>query len=194
MENYKLKIYIAEDEPLVLMGFQAMVEDFGYEVIGTASDGLTARDEILALKPDLIMTDINMPGMDGISLIEEVNAQMQVPAIILTGYRSDTYVERAIEAGVYGYLQKPVDEYELKSAIKILYKKYKDIVSAQKGQELAERKLKERKVIERAKGLLMERFGLSDEQAMKAMQRKCGNENKKLFVIAQEILKSGEMF
>ena len=105
MEKERLRIFIAEDEPIVQAGFQAMAEEIGHEIVGTAFDGESAVADILKSKPDLVLMDINLPGIDGITAIEKVNEKMEIPAVIITGYRSQNFVERAVEAGVYGYLQ-----------------------------------------------------------------------------------------
>lgn len=188
----KLRIFIAEDEPIVLTGFQMMIDEIGHEVVGTASDGMSAINEILEKKPDMMIMDINMPDIDGISVIEKVNESIEIPAVVITGYRSQNYVDRAVQAGVYGYLQKPVDAYQLESTIRVAYTQFQKAIEAKMGRENAERLLKERKVIERAKGLLMDQFGLSEAQAMKALQKKSADTNKKIYVVAKEILGRGE--
>lgn len=192
MKNEKLRIFIAEDEAIVLAGFLAMIEEFGYEVVGTAMDGEEAIPLILELKPDLILTDVNLPKVDGITVIETVNQQVEIPAIVVTGYRSQTYMDRAVKGNIYGYLQKPLDEYELRSAIRIAYMQFEKKREATEGKEAAERMLRDRKVIERAKGLLMDQFGLTEQQAMKALQKRSADKNKKLIVVAKEILSMGE--
>ena len=194
MEEKKLRIFIAEDEPLNLIGFQDMVEECGHEVVGTATDGVSAVKAILELKPDLILIDINMPEMDGITVIETVNKKVEIPAVVITGYRSDKYVERAVKAGVYGYLQKPLDEYEVRSALRIAYTQFQKSQAARREKTEAQNRLKERKIVERAKEIMMDRFGLSGDQAMKALQKKSADSNRKLYQVAEEILKLGEKF
>lgn len=194
MENEHLRIFIVEDEPVILMGFKAMAEECGYDVIGSAMDGKSALNESIRLKPDIILMDINIPEMDGIMTAEQINKVMEVPIIIITGYKNDQYVERAVNVGVYGYLQKPIDEYGLKSAVLIAVQKFNKVREEKKGREDAEQKLKERKVIECAKGILMDQFGLTEAQAMKALQKKSANLNKKLYLIAEEIVKANQIY
>lgn len=192
MEEKGLRIFIAEDEPIVLMGFRAMVSECGHTVVGTAADGQAAIDGVLETKPDVVIMDINMPVVDGITAVEKINETLPVPAIVVTGYRSENYVERASSAEVYGYLQKPVDEYELRSALKIAARQFRKKQQAEEERQEAVRKLEERKVIERAKGVLMDKLGLSEQQAMKALQKKSADSNKKLYDAAREILEVGE--
>lgn len=189
--NKELRILIAEDEPLVLMGFEEMISDAGYGVADAVSDGETAVSRALELQPDLIIMDINMPGVDGLTAAERIKEKADIPIIIVTGYRSEKFIDRASDAYVSAYLQKPVDEYELKSAIKLALAQMDKFRAVSQERDEAERKLSERKVIERAKGFMMDTFGLSEAQAMKALQKKSANENKKLYEVAKDIIEAG---
>ncbi|MBR0397811.1 MAG: response regulator [Eubacterium sp.] len=190
-KNRELRILIAEDEPLVLMGFEEMISDAGYIVADAVSDGETAVSRALELQPDLIVMDINMPGVDGLTAAERIKEKADIPIIIVTGYRSEKFIDRASGAYVSAYLQKPVDEYELKSAIKLALAQMDKFRAVSQERDEAERKLSERKVIERAKGFMMDTFGLSEAQAMKALQKKSANENKKLYEVAKDIIEAG---
>ena len=190
-KNNKVRILIAEDEPLVLMGFEEMISDAGYDVADAVSDGETAVSRALELQPDLIIMDINMPGVDGLTAAERIKEKADIPIIIVTGYRSEKFIDRASGAYVSAYLQKPVDEYELKSAIKLALAQMDKFRAVSQERDEAERKLSERKVIERAKGFMMDTFGLSEAQAMKALQKKSANENKKLYEVAKDIIEAG---
>ena len=189
--NKELRILIAEDEPLVLMGFEEMISDAGYGVADAVSDGETAVSRALELQPDLIIMDINMPGVDGLTAAERIKEKADIPIIIVTGYRSEKFIDRASDAYVSAYLQKPVDEYELKSAIKLALAQMDKFRAVSQERDEAERKLSERKVIERAKGFMMDTFGLSEAQAMKALQKKSANENKQLYEVAKDIIEAG---
>lgn len=187
-----MRVFIADDEPLVLLGFQKMVSACGHEVAGTAATGPEALEEILRLAPDVMMMDINLPGMDGISVIERIQETLHIPAIVITGYQDPAVTARVSATGVFGYLQKPVGKYEIESALSIAVARYKEQRDAELERDKALTRLSERKLIERAKGLLMDQFGIGDEQAMRFLQRKSRNENRRLALVAQEILsKSG---
>lgn len=188
-----LRVFIAEDEPIVLLGFKKMVVASGHTVVGTAIDGAAAVDQVLKLKPDVILMDINLPGMDGISAIEKIHQTLNVPAIVITGFRDETIVERAGAAGVFGYLQKPVDEYEIRSVLQIAVERHKDYTKVEKERDQAVTRLDERKLVERAKGILMEDFGLSEAEAMRALQKKSKDANKKMAAVAAEIIKKSEL-
>ncbi|MCQ5129589.1 response regulator [Butyricicoccus faecihominis] len=188
-----MRVFIAEDEPLVRLGFQKMVANIGHEVVGTAGNGKLAIERILELRPDIVMMDVNLPEIDGITAIETVQKVFQIPAVVITGYRDSKVTERVSAAGVFGYLQKPVDEYEIESALSIAYARYAEQRAAISERDQAINRLSERKVIERAKGLLMDQFGIGDEDAMRFLQRKSRNENRKLVLVAQDILRREEL-
>ncbi|MBR5471641.1 MAG: response regulator [Oscillibacter sp.] len=188
-----LRVFIAEDEPIVLLGFKKMVAASGHTVVGTAADGTVAVEQVLQLKPDVILMDINLPGMDGISAIEKIHQTLNVPAVVITGFRDETIAKRAGAAGVFGYLQKPVDEYEIRSVLQIAVERHKDYTKVEKERDQAVTRLDERKLVERAKGILMEDFGLSEPEAMRALQKKSKDTNKKLAAIAVEIIKKSEL-
>ena len=214
MDKQGYHIFIAEDEPIVLMGFEALVRICGHTVAGTASDGAKALERIRELKPDIMILDIDMPEVDGLSVAETIYQELKIPGIIVTGYRSSEYAERAGKSGVYAYLQKPVDEFEMRSAINIAMnqhalqmqtdrarmraetaarKEKRARIQAETEKEQAEQKLRDRVVIERAKGLLMDQFGLGDEQAMKALQKKSADTNTKLAEVARQMLQAADL-
>lgn len=188
-----MRVFIADDEPLILLGFQKMVTACGHEVTGTAGTGPEALDAILRLAPDVIMMDINLPGMDGISVIERIQETLHIPAIVITGYHDPAITGRVSAAGVFGYLQKPVDQCEIESALSIAVARYREQRDAEQERDRALTQLSERKLIERAKGLLMEQFEISEERAMRFLQRKSRNENRKLSLVAQEILAKSDL-
>lgn len=188
-----MRVFIADDEPLVLLGFQKMVTACGHEVIGTAATGTAALEAILQLVPDIIMMDINLPEMDGLSVIEAIQKTLNIPAVVITGYRDREITERVAAAGVFGYLQKPVDAYEIESALSIAAARHQEQMAAEAARDHALTKLSERKLIERAKGLLMDQFGISDEQAIRFLQKKSRNENRKLVQVAKDILEKSDL-
>lgn len=184
----KLRVLIAEDEPSVLLGFQAMVSACGAQVIGTAMDGFETVEKALDLRPDVIMLDINMPGMDGLSALEKINETVSIPAVVITGYRDHNLAERAEKITVYGYLHKPVDEKEIQNVLQIVSSRFHEKQLLVQERDSAINALKQRKLVERAKAVLIQEFGLSEPDAMKALQTKAKNENKKLYEVAQRIL------
>ncbi len=181
-----LKIFIAEDDALILEDFTITLEEMGHIVVGTASNGESALNGIQNLRPDLILIDINMPKKDGITVMEEINQTESIPAIIITGYCSQELLDRASNLSVYGYLLKPIDAKQMQAAVEIAIKRAKDV-------SVAKEALENRKYIERAKGILMDQFGLSESDAMKRLQKKSRDANKKLAVIAKEIIEAAQL-
>ncbi|MDY3619061.1 ANTAR domain-containing response regulator [Agathobaculum sp.] len=188
-----MRVFIADDEPLVLLGFQRMVTAIGHEVVGTAANGREAIEKILDLQPDIVLMDVNLPETDGLTAIETVQKLFQIPAIVITGFQDPGIAERIAAAGIFGFLQKPVGEYEIRSALSIAAARHAEQKAAVEQRDQAITKLSERKLVERAKGLLMDQFGIGDEDAMKFLQRKSRNENKKLVSVAQDLLRKSDL-
>lgn len=188
-----LRIFIAEDEGVILGNFKMRVEKMGHQVVGIAMDGLEAKKKILELKPELILMDINIPTQDGLSVLEEINRLNPTPSIIITGYYSEELIERTKKAGVFGYLIKPVDEKQLEAAINIAQMRYSDMKKQTKKTEEVSKALAERKKIERAKGILMDRFMLKEAEAMKRLQKMSKDHNIKLSLVADRIIESEKL-
>lgn len=188
MEAKKLKVFIAEDEAVILTSFKLMVKEMGYSIAGSAANGKDALEKIQRTQPDLILMDINLPERDGLSVLEEVNQNRVIPSIIVSGEFSETLVDRANEAGVFGYLLKPIDEKQLEVTIKVALRRFEEFREMSDKHENLSLALKERKLVERAKGILMDRFGVKESEAMKQLQKKSRDKNKKLAVIAREII------
>lgn len=188
METKKLKVFIAEDEAVILTSFKLMVKEMGYSIAGSAANGKDALEKIQETEPDLILMDINLPEKDGLSVLEEVNRNKVIPSIIVSGEFSGGLVDRANEVGVFGYLLKPIDEKQLEVTIKVALRRFEEFKEMSDKHENLNMALKERKLVERAKGILMDRFGVKESEAMKQMQKKSRDKNKKLAVIAREII------
>lgn len=188
MEAKKLKVFIAEDEAVILTSFKLMVKEMGYSIAGSAANGKDALEKIQRTQPDLILMDINLPERDGLSVLEEVNQNRVIPSIIVSGEFSEVLVDRANEAGVFGYLLKPIDEKQLEVTIKVALRRFEEFREMSDKHENLSLALKERKLVERAKGILMDRFGVKESEAMKQLQKKSRDKNKKLAVIAREII------
>lgn len=188
-----LKILIAEDEYLCLMGLVANLKQLGHEIIGEASDGEEIVDMALEKKPDLIITDINMPILDGIEAIKKINEQMFIPSIVVSGYHDKELIERATKQGVFNYLIKPIDIQDLKVAIEVVASKFEEFKRIKSELDDTQNALERRKYIEKAKGILMYRFNLREADAMKRLQKMSRDRNKKMVDIANEIIKASEI-
>ena len=187
-KSSRIKIYIAEDESIILMNFKMILQQLGYEVVGSAVNGEKALKDILELKPDLLLLDINMPRLDGISLFESVSKAYDAACIFITGHFSEAFVEKAKKAVALGYLIKPVDEKQLKASIEVAVARFDERCILRDETEKLRADLSDRKYIERAKGILMDSFGLKEGEAMARLQKLSRDKNKKLAVIARELI------
>lgn len=189
-----LRVLLAEDEFLVLMGLKSNVEQLGYHVVGEATNGESAVQLALEKKPDLVIMDINMPNLDGIEAIKKINETLFIPSIIVSGYYDEDLIKRATEEGVLYYLVKPIDIKDLQIAINISISRFKEFQSLQDELQDTKKALEARKYIERAKGILMDRNNFKEPEAMKRMQKMSRDQNKKLVMVAKEIIQADSIF
>jgi two-component system, response regulator PdtaR len=189
-----LRILIAEDEYLVLLGLKTNVEKLGHSVIGIANDGEKAVEIAFEQKPDLVIMDINMPNLDGIEAIKKINEKLYIPSIIVSGYHDEELIKRATEEGVLYYLLKPIDIKDLKIAINISLAKFEEFKKLQFELKNTKTALEARKYIEKAKGILMDRLNLKEAEAMKRLQKMSRDKNKKLDVVAKELIDADSLF
>lgn len=188
-----LKILVAEDEYLCLIGLVNNLKELGHEIVGTAANGEEVVKMALDKKPDLIITDINMPILDGVEAIKKVNEQVSIPSIIVSGYYDMESIERATKQGIFNYLIKPVYVHDLKVAIEVSMSKFEEFKKIRNKLQSTERALEGRKYIEKAKGIIMDRFRLSEAESMKKLQKMSKDNNKKMIDIAKEIINANNI-
>ncbi|HLI57706.1 MAG TPA: response regulator [Actinomycetota bacterium] len=165
------RIVIAEDEAIIRMDLKEMLEEEGYEVVGEAADGDDAMRLAEELKPDLVILDIVMPKTDGLTAAEHIVEQELAAVLVLTAFSHRDKVARATRAGVMAYLVKPFDKGDLVPAIEVAVQRWNEArILANESKNLTER-LETRKLVERAKGVLRDRHGLSEEDAFRLIQR-----------------------
>jgi response regulator NasT len=165
------RIVIAEDEAIIRMDLREMLEEEGYEVVGEAADGNEVMRLAEQLRPDLVILDIVMPETDGLTAAEHIVEQELAAVLILTAFSHRDKVARATRAGVMAYLVKPFDKADLVPAIEVAVQRWNEArVLANESKNLTER-LETRKLVERAKGVLRDRHGLSEEDAFRLIQR-----------------------
>jgi two-component system, response regulator PdtaR len=188
-----LRVLIADDESLRLMSLREQLEKLGHRVIAEASDGRSAADLARELKPDLAILDIKMPELDGIAAAEIMMNDRPLPIILLTAYSEKDLAERAASAHVSAYLMKPVSESDLLPAIALATSRFAEFQSLHKEVDDLKEALETRKLVERAKGILMRRLDLTEEEAFRRLQRRSQNENRKLGEIAEAIITADGM-
>lgn len=190
----KLKVLIAEDEFVIRETLKLYIEELGHQVIAEASDGAVAVEYALKHKPDLIIMDINMPQLDGIEAIKKINQDTLIPTVIISAYHEDKLIKRANDEGVLYYLLKPVDIHELKIAINISMRNFHEFQNIQEELQDTKKALEARKYIEKAKGILMDHLKISEAEAMKRLQTMSRSKNKKIIVVAKEIINAKDFF
>ena len=184
-------IYVVEDNAIERGGFIAMLNDFGYKVCGSASNGETAIAQIQEMedKPDIIIMDINLPHMDGLSTAREISKICDSPVVIVTGYKNDS---AELPENVFGYIQKPVASHQLNACIKIAFDRCQESRAIRSELQTKTRELQERKLIEQAKGIIIRMNGCSEREAMSSLQKKARNTNRKLVDVARAIIESSK--
>jgi len=186
------RILVAEDEPIARMDLREMLENLGYSVVGEAGDGVAAVNLARALKPDLVLMDIKMPEQDGISAAQTLSQERVVPVLLLTAYSDREFVDRAVDAGVMGYLVKPFAEAQLKPAIEVALERWRETRQIQQDLSQTQDMLETRKLVERAKGVLMDSQGLKEAEAFRRIQRLSMNSRKSMREVAEAILLAHE--
>jgi len=187
---------IAEDEALIRLDLKEMLEEPGegsYIVIGEASDGDTAVQLAADLKPDLVIMDIKMPVLDGISAAEQITEQRLAPVVILTAFSQRDLVQRASSAGAMAYLVKPFTKAELIPAIEIAVSRFAELVALQSEIGDLRERLAMRKLLDRAKGLLQATRGMSEPEAFRWIQKTSMDRRMTMRALAQEILDSNPL-
>lgn len=184
----RLRILIADDEAIRVMTLRTQLRALGFEVVAEATNGREAVELAERHHPDLAILDIKMPELDGIAAAREITVRGPIPVILLTAYSEPELVERATEAGVFAYLVKPVSEEDLLPTILLARARFEEFRLLQKEVADLREALEARKVIERAKGILMKRLGISEAEAFRRMQVQSQKENKKLVEIARAIV------
>lgn len=185
----KYRIVIADDEALICMDLREMLEEAGYEVVGIGSDGVEALDLVKEKKPDLVILDVKMPRLDGIQAARMIAHDNLAPVVLLTAFGDEDMIEKAKKSMVFGYVMKPVEEKTLFPAIQIAvsqYRQKKDMVDRVKNME---RELAARKIVDRAKGLLMDYYHITEEDAYRRMQQTSMKRGITIADVAQKVVK-----
>lgn len=187
------RIIIAEDDTLIRMDLKEELQRQGYLVVGDVGDGESAVNLTRELRPDLVVMDIRMPQMDGIAAAEALTREDLAPVVLLTAFSDQELIERAQEAGVVHYVTKPWKQSDLKPAIEIALNRFQEYRTLQGKVKDLEDRLATRKVVERAKGLLMQKQGLTEQEAFRRIQKLSMNNRKSMREVAEAILLTNEI-
>jgi two-component system, response regulator PdtaR len=187
-----VRVLIAEDETIIRLDLRAMLEQAGYEVCGEARDGEEAVELARALEPDLAIMDVKMPQLDGIEAARRILEERPLPIVIVSAYGQEELVSRAVEAGVFGYLVKPFREQDLLPAIHTARARHDELQALREEAESLADALAARKAIERAKGLLMAKDGLTEAEAFDRLRRASQISGRPLKVVAEALIATFE--
>jgi len=183
-----MRILIAEDETIIRLDLRDLLERAGHEVVAEARDGEEAVSLAHEHEPELAVMDVKMPKLDGIEAARRILEHRPIPIVMLTAYGQDELVGRAVEAGVFGYLVKPFREQDLMPAIATARARYAELEAVREEAESLADALAARKAIERAKGLLMEKEGLSEQEAFERLRKASQVSGRSLQVIAEAVI------
>lgn len=183
-----MRILVAEDETIIRLDLRKTLEAAGFQVCGEARDGEEAVALAATERPDVAILDVKMPKLDGIEAARRILAERPIPIVMLTAYGQDELVSRAVEAGVFGYLVKPFRDSDLLPAIRAARARHDELQALREEAESLAEALATRKVVERAKGLLMEREGLSEQEAFARLRRASQSSSRPLKVVADALI------
>jgi response regulator NasT len=183
-----VRILIAEDETIIRLDLRSLLESAGFEICAEAKDGVEAVELARSEQPDLAVLDVKMPRLDGIEAARRILDERPIPIVMLTAYGQDELVARAVEAGVFGYLVKPFRESDLLPAIKAARARHEELVALREEAESLAEALAARKSIERAKGLLMTKENLSEQEAFERLRRASQLAGRPLKVVADALI------
>ena len=183
-----MKILIAEDETIIRMDLRSLLEAAGFDICAEARDGEEAVELARSAEPDLALLDVKMPRLDGIEAARRILDERAIPIVIVTAYGEEELVSRAVEAGVFGYLVKPFRESDLLPAIATARARHEELVALREEADSLTEALAARKAIERAKGLLMEREGLTENEAFARLRKASQISGRPLKVVAEALI------
>jgi AmiR/NasT family two-component response regulator len=187
-----VRILIGEDETIIRLDLKEILERAGFEVCAEARDGEEAVELARVEEPDLAVLDVKMPRLDGIEAARRILAERPIPIVMLTAYGQDELVARAVEAGVFGYLVKPFRETDLLPAIQAAKARHAELEALRAEAESLADALATRKLVERAKGLLMKQDGLSEQDAFTRLQRASQVSGRPMKVVAEALIATFE--
>lgn len=184
----RTRVIIADDESLIRMDLREMLTNLGYLVVGEVADGKSAVSQARELRPDVVIMDVKMPDMDGIEAAKILTEERIAPVVLLSAYSQRELVQRAREAGVVAYLVKPYREEELPPAIEVALARFTEFQDLQKQVTDLKDALETRKLVDRAKGILMDKQGLTEAEAFRKIQKMSMDNRKAMKDVAEAII------
>ncbi|MET1030697.1 ANTAR domain-containing response regulator [Domibacillus tundrae] len=184
----KKRILIAEDESIIRMDLKMMLQDHGYDVVGEAGDGDRAIELAFELKPDLVLMDIKMPKINGLQASTIIGRQLDLPVLLITAYSQKEFVEKSKQDNIVGYLVKPISESSLIPAVTVALHQADKAKTLKQSVRTAQDQIQKRKLIERAKGLLMEKDRLTEQEAYTLLRNESMSRQLTMESVAQEVI------
>ncbi|MBI3590159.1 MAG: response regulator [Candidatus Melainabacteria bacterium] len=191
--NVKTRILIADDEALIRQDVKEILTEVGYEVVAEAKDGYHALELAKLTLPDLMILDIKMPNINGLEAAEEIQIALnkRIPTVILTAYNQIELVQKAGEVGAFAFLTKPVKPQDLIASIETAKSRARELESLHQDISDLKEKLEIRKLVEKAKGLIMKKLNLDEPEAMHYLQKKSMDDRVSIKSVAEKIIREG---
>ncbi|MDY6345859.1 MAG: response regulator [Succiniclasticum sp.] len=189
----RLRILVVDDEAILRLDLSEMLAERGHDVVGEADNGADAVRLARELHPDLVLMDVKMPGMSGLEAAKLIGGEQLAPVLLLTAYSQRDVVEQAADSGVMAYLVKPIREEELTPALEVAMTRWESYRSLARELDKAKDDLETRKLLDRAKGVLMDQHGFSERDAFEAMQKLSMDRRLSLKAVAQAVLAAAEI-
>jgi AmiR/NasT family two-component response regulator len=182
------RVVIAEDEAIIRLDLKETLEEEGYEVVGETGRGDEAVELVRQLQPDIAILDIKMPGLDGLQAAREIAGERQAAVLILTAFSQRDLIERARDAGALAYLVKPFQRSELIPAVEVALGRFQEMRALFDQTQTLEEQLETRKVVDRAKGMLMDKHGLSESDAFGFIQKRAMQDRVTMRSVAEQVI------
>ncbi|MGH9068732.1 MAG: ANTAR domain-containing response regulator [Acidimicrobiales bacterium] len=188
-----MRVLIAEDDPVIALGLETTVAGLGHEIAGRVDDGLVAVAEARRTRPDAVILDLMLPGLSGLEAARRMTAERSVPIVVVTAHDDPELVEQAAACGVGAYLVKPVTPSQVGSALRLAVSRHGQFEAMRAEVDRLTDALETRKLVERAKGVLMDHRRLSEADAFARIQRRARDNNRRMADVAQEIIAADQL-
>jgi two-component system, response regulator PdtaR len=188
-----VRVLIAEDDPVIALGLEAKLAALGHHVVAWVADGHRAVEEAARTRPDAVVMDVVMPGLDGLEAACAITEARPVPIVVITAPDQPEYLERAIRCGVAAYLVKPVDGRQVERALRLAVSRHAEFEAMRSEVDRLQEALETRRLVERAKGILMDRLGLSEEDAFLRIQHRARDANRTMADVARQLIDASDI-